>query len=114
MKDWMDGQIMPPVRPLTHWLSGEALVNALKEAVDLLVKSAPPDNDVLVYACGITVLEVRFFEPHTILFSGFDEEGNNTFVVVHFTQVVARVVYLPKALEERRVVGFHMCQAKGG
>jgi hypothetical protein len=51
-------------------------------------------------------LEVRFSEPHTILFSGFNQEGNHTSVVVHYSQMVARVVYLPKRGPQRVITGF--------
>jgi hypothetical protein len=97
---------LPEITPLTHWLSGEAVFNALKKAVDDLRESAPTDHDVLIQAFGITVIEVSFVEPHTFLLSGFDEEGNNTSVVVHFTQLLTHIVYLPKRGKKRIVVGF--------
>lgn len=91
---------------LRHLMSGAATFAALKEAVDYLAGAAPKDHDVLIQAFNIGVVEVRFLQPHTFLFRGFDQEGNHTFVVVHFSQMVARVVYLPKRGPERVVTGF--------
>jgi hypothetical protein len=91
---------------MPHLLSGAATFAALKEAVDDLAAAAPKDHDVLIQAFNIGVVEVRFLQPHTFLFRGFDQEGNHTFVVVHFSQMVARVVYLPKRGPERVITGF--------
>lgn len=91
---------------MRHLLSGAATFAALKEAVEYLVGVAPEDHDVLIAAFDIRVIEVRFLEPHTFLFRGFDQEGNHTSVVVHYSQMVARVVYLPKQGPERVITGF--------
>jgi len=37
---------------------------------------------------------------------GYDDAGNNTYVVAHFSQLVTRVVYLPKRGPERVITGF--------
>ena len=94
------------ITPLSHWLSGDAAFLALKEAVNKLVALAPEDNDVLVQAFNISVREIRYIEPHTFLFSGFNQEGHHTSVVAHFSQVVAHIVYLPKQGSERIITGF--------
>ncbi len=97
---------IPEIKHMSHWLSGDATFEALKEAVDELVASAPEDHDVLVQAFNISVREIRYIEPHTLLFSGFTQEGHHTSVVAHFSQVVAHVVYLPKKSKERIITGF--------
>ena len=99
---------MPVVRPtpISHWLSGEAAFNALRQAVDELASSAPKDHDVLIEAFGIAVNDVRYMKPHTFLFRGYDEQGHETAVVCHFSQLVARVVYLPKRGPSRVITGF--------
>ena len=61
---------------LRHLMSGAATFAALKEAVDYLAGAAPKDHDVLIQAFNIGVVEVRFLQPHTFLFRGFDQEGN--------------------------------------
>lgn len=97
---------IPEVKHFSHWLSGDAAFIALKEAVDELVTSAPKDHDVLVQAFNISVREIRYVEPHTFLFSGFNDIGHHTAVVAHYSQVVAHIVYLPKQGPERIITGF--------
>jgi hypothetical protein len=52
------------------------------------------------------VLEARYIEPHTFLFKGVGQDGNRAGIVCHFTQIVARVVYLPKRGPSRVITGF--------
>ena len=94
------------VETLWDLLSGEATFVALKDAVEQIVGAAPEDHDVLIQAFNVSVLEVSFRKPHTILFRGLDQKGNHTSVVVHYSQMVARVVYLPKRGPQRVVTGF--------
>ncbi|MFA6561263.1 MAG: hypothetical protein WCV00_05090 [Verrucomicrobiia bacterium] len=89
-----------------HLMSGVATFDALKKAVAQLVADAPTDHDVVIAAFGISVVNVHFLQPHSFLFSGFDEDGNKTAVVVHYSQMVARVVYLPKRGKNRVITGF--------
>ena len=97
---------LKPITPLSHWLSGNAAFIALKQAVNEIVARAPKDNDVLVHAFNISVREISYIEPHTFLFSGFNQDGHDTSVVAHFSQVVAHIVYLPKKGPERIITGF--------
>jgi hypothetical protein len=92
--------------PLAHYLCGEATFNALKEAVDDLVAQVPQDHDVLVEACGIVVTHIEYKEPHTLRLTGLNRNGNQTHVVIHFTQLSAHVVYLPKQGRTRVITGF--------
>jgi hypothetical protein len=94
------------VRTMYDLMSGEATFVALKDAVEEIKRAAPEDHDVIIQAFNTRVAEVRFINPHTILFSGFDEKGNHASVVVHYSQVIARVVYLPKRGPQRVVTGF--------
>ena len=66
---------------------------------------APKDHDVLIQAFNISVREIRYIEPHTFLFSGFNHEGHHTAVVAHYSQVVAHIVYLPKQGPEKSYHG---------
>jgi len=91
---------------MPHLLSADATFSALHDAVEELSRSAPADHDVLIHAFGITVTDVRYIVPHTFVFRGFDESGNHTFVTCHFTQLVARVSYLPKRGQSRIITGF--------
>jgi hypothetical protein len=96
--------------PLSHWLSGDAVFAALKQAVKELTRLAPKDCDVLIRAFNITVREVSYIKPHALLFRGVTDDGHDSFVVCHFTQCVAQVVYLPKEGSKRKITGF----SKGG
>jgi hypothetical protein len=86
--------------------SGDATWRALQGAVDYLVKSAPQDHDVLLQMFNLTVLKAQFIKPHTFLFEGIGQDGNRSAIVAHFSQVVARVVYLPKRSETKVITGF--------
>lgn len=87
-------------------LSGDSLFEALNKAVNDLKSSAPAECDVLIEAFGVYVLEVGFIPPHAFLLRGKDDAWNDTFVVAHFSQLVTRVVYLPKKGPDRIVTGF--------
>jgi hypothetical protein len=88
------------------FLSGEAIFNALNKAVHDLVGVAPEEHDVLVEAFGINMTEVGFIQPHAFILRGYDQNGHNTYVVAHFSQLVARIVYLPKRGPEKVLTGF--------
>lgn len=94
------------IKGISHWLSGDATFTALKEAVDKLVALAPEDHDVLIQVFDISVRELKYIEPHTFLLSGFNDVGHHTAVVLHHSQLVARVVYLPRISNERIITGF--------
>jgi hypothetical protein len=93
---------------MLHLMSGEATFLALEKAVHDLVSSAPEDHDVIVHAFNIYVDKIGFIEPHSLLLSGFDQEGNHTSVVAHYSQMVARVIYIKKREpeKERVITGF--------
>ena len=97
---------IPEIKHFSHWLSGDAAFIALQKAVDELVVSAPKDHDVLIQAFNIFVREISYIEPHTFLFSGFNEQGDNTSVVAHYSQLVVHIVHLPKKGPERIITGF--------
>jgi hypothetical protein len=90
----------------SRFLSGERTWLALKRSVEELARSAPADHDILLMADNIRVLNANFIPPHSFLFQGVDENGYDTGVVVHFSQLKARVVYLPKRGPERVITGF--------
>ncbi|MGD0649652.1 MAG: hypothetical protein ABSA97_00670 [Verrucomicrobiia bacterium] len=97
----------PTVREqLAPFLSGESAYIALKKAVDELARTAPKDHDVLVEAFDLAIREVRYIKPHTLLFRGLDDQGHDSFVLCHFSQLLARVVYLPKRGARRIITGF--------
>jgi hypothetical protein len=104
---------LPEITPISHWLSGDAAFSALKQAVDELAALAPEDHDVLIQAFNIAVREIRYLEPHTFLFRGVNQEGHDTAVVAHYSQVVAHVVYLPKQGPERVITGFSRQSEEG-
>jgi hypothetical protein len=94
------------IKGISHWFSGEAAFIGLKEAVDELSRTAPEDHDVLIEAFNLSVREIRYIEPHTFLFSGINNDGHNSFVVCHYSQLLAHVIYRPKIEKERIITGF--------
>ena len=91
---------------MTGLLSGEATFDALKQAIDEIRHVAPEDHDVLIHAFNITIDEVGFIEPHTLLLRGINQNGNYTVVVAHYSQMVAHAIYAPKRRPERVITGF--------
>ena len=87
-------------------LSGDATFSALNQAVEALSNAAPKDHDVLIHAFNISVTHVRYIEPHTFIFEGFDSENHPAFVTFHFSQLVAHVIYIPKRGPKRVITGF--------
>jgi hypothetical protein len=91
---------------LTHPFSGAATYDALISAVQELSRIAPDDCDVFVKVGNLCVLKARFVEPHTFSFEGFNPEGHHSWMVLHFSQLRASVIYLPKRGPSRVITGF--------
>lgn len=87
-------------------LSGESTWLALKCAIEGLSRIAPEDHDVVIQVGDISVLEARFVEPHTLFFKGVNQDGHGTWIVTHFSQLHARIVYYPKRGQSRTITGF--------
>lgn len=98
---------------ITFESQAEVTFNALKQAVIELATSAPKDHDVLIKAFDLSVYEVRYLEPHTLMFRGVNSQGLDTFAIAHYTQLVAHVIYLPKRGNERVVTGFQKVTSVG-
>jgi hypothetical protein len=102
---------MPPAPPtvadyLAPYLSGRSAFDALKVAVDDIASTAPQDHDVVIIAHDIFVSQVGFREPHTLIFKGVTKDGHRTGIVCHFSQLLVRVVYIPKRGPNRIITGF--------
>jgi hypothetical protein len=91
---------------ISYLLSGDACFAALKQAIDEVCRTASKGDDVLISAFNLSVREVRYIEPHTFLFSGFTNEGKDSVVVAHYSQVIAHVISSPKQDSERFITGF--------
>jgi hypothetical protein len=94
------------ITPISHYLSGEAAFQALKKAVEDLAQAAPLEHDVIIEAFGVRITQVRYMQPHTLVFEGCDPDANKTTVVAHFSQLVAHVRYVPKVGCQRVITGF--------
>ncbi|HEX3857587.1 MAG TPA: hypothetical protein VHY30_09860 [Verrucomicrobiae bacterium] len=91
---------------VSHFLSGLETFRALVGAVESLRSLAPDVCDVVVVIGDVTVLEARYIEPHTLSFEGVDDHGHRAWVVQHFSQLNARVIYRPKRGADRVITGF--------
>jgi len=89
-------------------LSGDATWLALKKAVEELSLIAPKDHDVVLRVNDLTVLEARYIEPHTFLFGGVSDDAFRSWMVIHFSQVVFRVIHRPRRdpQKPRIITGF--------
>src|SRR6266487_2405087 len=91
---------------LPHLLSGSATFDALVNAVEQLSRVAPDDCDVIVEVGDLAILNARFIEPHTLSFEGLNQDGHRASIVIHFSQLHARVIYRPKRGASRIITGF--------
>jgi hypothetical protein len=87
-------------------LSGHATWDAMKSAVEQLRRAAPKDHDVVVKVSDVTVIEAYFIEPHAFLFQGINDVGENTWLGLHFSQLVFAVIHRPKFRPEPVITGF--------
>jgi hypothetical protein len=93
---------------LQSLLDGSGTYAAIQDTVKNLRELAPEDHDTLIASCGLIIDEVGFKHPHTIVLGGMDERGDRSSIVAHFTQIMLKVVYLPRAGRTTpREVGFH-------
>jgi hypothetical protein len=93
---------------LQSLLDGSGTFAAIQNTVQNLRELAPADHDTLIVANGLIVDEVGFKNPHTIVLGGLDQVGNRSSIVAHFTQIMIKVVYLPRTeAGNPREVGFH-------
>ena len=90
----------------TSMMSGHPTWNAMKSAVQHLRSIAPKDHDVFVIVGDVTVFETYFLEPHTFLFEGVNNDGDHTWIGLHFSQLAFGVVHRPKRKLEPVITGF--------
>ena len=87
-------------------MSGHATWAAMQSAVEHLRRIAPKDHDVFVIVGNVTVFETYFLEPHTFLFEGINNDGDHTWIGLHFSQLAFAVVHRPKQKPEPVITGF--------
>ena len=76
--------------------NGLATYRALLCAIQDFSSASPDDCDVLIQVDDVLITKVTFFEPHTFTFDGIDKDGHRARIIIHFSQLKARVVYRPK------------------
>ena len=87
-------------------LSGRATWEAMKSAVEQLRCIAPKDHDVVIKVSDVTVIKAYFIEPHAFLFAGFNDIGEDTWIGLHFSQLVFAVIHRLKKTSEPVITGF--------
>jgi hypothetical protein len=87
-------------------LSGHATWEAMQSAIEQLRHVAPTDHDVVIKVSDVTVVKAYFIEPHAFLFEGFNAAGENTWIGLHFSQLVFAVIHRPKSRPEPVITGF--------
>jgi hypothetical protein len=89
-------------------LSGDATWQALQHAVHELSATAPKDHDVVLRVADLSVLDARYIEPHSFLFRGISDDGHESWIVMHFSQVVFRVIHRVRQIADkpRVITGF--------
>ena len=91
---------------LPHLLSGYATWEAMKSAVEQLRCIAPKDHDVVIKVSDVTVIEAYFIEPHAFLFQGINDIGEDSWIGLHFSQLVFAVIHRPTLRPEPVITGF--------
>jgi len=74
---------------------GAAALAGLQYALEQLSRLPAKDCDTLVKAYGAIVSEVSLLKPDTLLLTGVDDNGADVVVLVHYTQLIAHIVFLP-------------------
>lgn len=93
---------------LGQFLSGQAAYVALEQAVHELGQLAGKDNDVMLKAGDITVGEIVYIEPYTLLFRGVNDQGQHAFALCYFSQITVRFTFIPKGNAKREPIGFRV------
>jgi predicted translin family RNA/ssDNA-binding protein len=91
---------------LGHFLSARAAYDALEQAVHELGRIAGKEYDVVVKAFDITIAQIEYVEPYTLIFRGLNKKGQHAFVLCHFSQLVAHFAFAAKAGANREPIGF--------
>jgi hypothetical protein len=88
-------------------LSGSGFFDTLVEQIKQLESAAPQDCDVVIQAFDLSVSELAFIEPQTIILRGTDQVGNDGLAIIHYSQFVARLGYCALEPERpKRSIGF--------
>jgi hypothetical protein len=89
-------------------LSGDATWNALQSAVKSLVSIAPQDHDVFLKVADLRILKASYVQPHTFIFEGISDTGQRAGIVLHYSQALVTVVYVPRKnpAQPRVITGF--------
>jgi hypothetical protein len=89
-------------------LSGDATWNALQSALKGLVSVAPQDHDVFLKVSDLRILKASYVQPHTFIFEGISDSGQRAGIVMHYTQAIVTVVYVPRKnpAKPRVITGF--------
>jgi hypothetical protein len=89
-------QAKDAIAAMLNLMSGNATYNALQNALEQVNSAVSETHIVRIEAFNITVTAVRFEEPHTLVLDGYDESGNTTKVIAHYSQIVAHISSKPK------------------
>jgi len=91
---------------LANYLSGAEAFAAVQKAFDQFRLATADDHDALVTAFGLTVRQITFLEPYTLLFEGLDQLGHEALAICHFSQLVAVFIRQRRSGPHRIVTGF--------
>src|SRR5947207_3335409 len=92
--------------------NGVATYRALLSAIQEFSSASPNDCDVFIQVDNVLVTKVTFFEPHTFTFEGIDKDGHRTRIIIHFSQLRARVVYRPKRNASRIITEMEIVRGR--
>lgn len=84
-----------PTESVNDLTGGAAALAGLQYALEQLSSLPAKDCDTLVKAYDVTVSEVSLLKPDTLLLTGVDDHGADVVVLVHYTQLIAHIVFLP-------------------
>jgi len=84
-----------PIESVNDLTGGAAALAGLQYTLEQLSRLAAKNSDTLVKAYGATVSEVSLLKPDTLLLTGVDDDGADVVVLVHYTQLIAHIVFLP-------------------
>lgn len=105
-------ELAASIKPISHWNSGEASFKALTQLTNKLAKLTSEEYGVILETKdGLSITEISYYEPHTFMLSGVDQQGNDAHDLIHYSQLNLRMTKVPKESGVKKHYGFRIHKA---
>lgn len=105
-------ELMKGITPVSQYSTGEATFKALTKIVNDFTESPSENYGIVVKTQnGLQVFSITYFHPHTFLFSGKDNQGNEACDLLHYNQIHLRITKIRKEIGTDKRYGFDLKRA---